>query len=98
MRLNEIVNLRWENVDLNKKIITVGDEIFVTKGRKQRFIPISDEALTSILSQRERRRAIPIGNSIGQIRQRGREIMGKENLHLGYESLLTINLTLSLSH
>ena len=44
MRLDEIVNLRWKNVDLKEKIITVGDELFVTKGRNQRFIPICDEA------------------------------------------------------
>lgn len=58
MRLNEIVNLRWKNVDLNKRIITVGDDKFLTKGRNQRFIPICDEALTSILSQRERKKKI----------------------------------------
>jgi len=63
MRLNEIVNLRWKNVNLASRIITVGDEEFTTKGRNQRYIPISDEALTSILSQRERKKAIPIGNS-----------------------------------
>jgi len=63
MRLNEIVNLRWKNVNLATRIITVGDEDFTTKGRNQRYIPISDEALTSILSQRERKKAIPIGNS-----------------------------------
>ena len=62
MRLNEIVNLRWKNVNLTTRIITVGDEEFTTKGRNQRYIPISDEALTSILSQRERTKAIPIGN------------------------------------
>lgn len=62
MRLNELVNLTWRNVDLTEKIITVGDENFITKGRNQRYIPICDEALTSILSQRERRKAIPIGN------------------------------------
>ena len=45
MRLNEIVNLRWDNVDIQNKIITVGDDCFTTKGRKQRFIPICEEAL-----------------------------------------------------
>ena len=43
MRLNEIVNLRWKNVNLATRIITVGDEEFTTKGRNQRYIPISDE-------------------------------------------------------
>ena len=43
MRLNEIVNLRWKNVNLATRIITVGDEDFTTKGRNQRYIPISDE-------------------------------------------------------
>jgi site-specific recombinase XerD len=63
MRLDEIVNLRWKNVDLQNRVITVGDEEFTTKSRNQRFIPICEEALTSILSQRERRKALPIDNT-----------------------------------
>lgn len=43
MRLNEIVNLWWKNVNIATRIITVGDEDFTTKGRNQRYIPISDE-------------------------------------------------------
>jgi site-specific recombinase XerD len=57
MRLDEIVNLKWKNIDLENRVITVGDDNFTTKGRNQRFIPIN-EALTSILSQRERKRKI----------------------------------------
>ena len=43
MRLNELVNLTWKNMDLSARIITVGDESFTTKGRNQRYIPICDE-------------------------------------------------------
>ncbi|HKJ82214.1 MAG TPA: site-specific integrase [Ignavibacteriaceae bacterium] len=63
MRLNELVNLTWRNVNLTARIITVGDEEFTTKGRNQRYIPICDEALTSILSQRENKKIIPIGSN-----------------------------------
>lgn len=49
MRLDEIINLRWKNVDLENRVITVGDENFTTKGRKQRFIPICEEALEALL-------------------------------------------------
>ena len=55
MRLSEIINLTWDNVDLTAKIITVGDEEHETKGKNQRYIPISNEALTSILAQGERK-------------------------------------------
>ncbi len=48
MRLDEIINLRWKNVGLENRLITVGDENFTTKGRKQRFIPICDEALEAL--------------------------------------------------
>lgn len=48
MRLNEIMNLKWKNVNANVGIITVGDEDFVTKGRNQRYIPICEE-ITGIL-------------------------------------------------
>ncbi len=61
MRLNEIVNLRWKNVDLNKRIITVGDDKFLTKGRNQRFIPICDEAL-SIFEKKKSKKIVPIRN------------------------------------
>ncbi len=51
MRLNEIVNMKWKNVDLNARTIIVGDEEFVTKGRKQRFIPICDEAYVVLIKR-----------------------------------------------
>jgi site-specific recombinase XerD len=51
MRLNELVNLTWRNVNLTTRIITVGDEDFTTKGRNQRYIPICDEAF-EVLSKR----------------------------------------------
>lgn len=44
MRLHELVNLTWRNVNLTALIITVGDEDFTTKGRNQRYIPICEEA------------------------------------------------------
>jgi len=43
MRLGEIVNLKWKNVDWEKQILVVGDEEFVTKGKKQRYVPICEE-------------------------------------------------------
>ncbi|MHB8581595.1 MAG: tyrosine-type recombinase/integrase, partial [Ignavibacteriaceae bacterium] len=49
MRLNKIVNLKWKNVNLTTRTITVGDEDFVTKGKNQRFIPVSDEAFQIFL-------------------------------------------------
>ena len=52
MRRDEIVNLKWKNVNLDEKIITVGDEEFITKGRNQRFIPICEEAM-EILKRRK---------------------------------------------
>lgn len=64
MRLNEIVNLTWRNVNLSTRIITVGDEQFTTKGRNQRYIPICEEvALILTFSLREKEKIIPIGNS-----------------------------------
>lgn len=42
-RLGEIINLRWQNVNLNKHIITIGDDKFITKSNKQRVIPMSKE-------------------------------------------------------
>lgn len=43
MRLDEVTNVKWSNIDFTKKTITVGDEEFITKGRAQRFIPMSSK-------------------------------------------------------
>lgn len=43
MRLNEIMNLKWKNVDLDKGLIVIGDAEFTTKGKNQRYVPICDE-------------------------------------------------------
>jgi len=44
-RLGEITQLRWQNIDLRKNIIIIGDDLFTTKNEKQRIIPISKELL-----------------------------------------------------
>ncbi len=76
MRLNEIVNLKWKNVNLTTRIITVGDEEFITKGREQRFIPVSDEALKALLEQRGKMNAIPIGDSFVFCKSNGEKFTG----------------------
>lgn len=53
MRLDEIINLRWKNVDLENRVITVGDENFTTKGRNQRFIPICEEIFAVLTTFRK---------------------------------------------
>ena len=55
MRLNEIINLTWRNVDLTAKTITVGDENFTTKGRNQRYIPICEEVFEVLKARGEKR-------------------------------------------
>lgn len=49
MRLGEIVHLEWASVNLNKKIITVGSERFVTKSKKVRYIPMNDTVYQLLL-------------------------------------------------
>lgn len=44
-RLGEIENLKWSNVDIENRLLTIGDDEFITKARKQRVIPISDKVL-----------------------------------------------------
>lgn len=41
-RLGEIVNLSWTNVNMNERIIEIGDGSFTTKTKEQRVIPIND--------------------------------------------------------
>jgi integrase/recombinase XerD len=42
MRCGEIINLTWDNIDLNNNSIQIGSESFITKSRKIRFIPIAN--------------------------------------------------------
>lgn len=51
MRLNELLNLRWENVNLTKGTLTVGDYRFNTKAKRQRIIPLCNK-LANCLAQR----------------------------------------------
>lgn len=55
MRLSEILNLCWEQVNLEKNIIQVGSDNFITKSRKIRFIPISIPAKKILLNRRPKK-------------------------------------------
>jgi site-specific recombinase XerD len=55
MRLNELIHLSWTSISFTDKIITVGDNEFTTKGRNQRYIPISNELLKVLQRRLEER-------------------------------------------
>jgi integrase len=40
-RLSEVINLRWENIDLKNETVTIGDKNFTTKSKKIRGIPLT---------------------------------------------------------
>lgn len=52
LRLSELTNLRWGNVDNENNRIIIGDDNFVTKGRSQRFVPISEEAFEILVRRK----------------------------------------------
>lgn len=43
LRISEILNLKFNNVDFNNGFIIVGDAKFTTKGRNQRSVPMIDK-------------------------------------------------------
>lgn len=49
MRLNELVNMKWNSIDFKKRLITVGDKDFGTKGYNQRYIPIRNEVYSVLI-------------------------------------------------
>ncbi|MBL1214661.1 MAG: site-specific integrase [Ignavibacteriae bacterium] len=53
-RLGEIVTLKWKNIDLENKTITIGDEEFITKSNKQRIIPISSELIKELKKMKKK--------------------------------------------
>ena len=79
MRLDEIVNLRWENVDLQNRVITVGDEQFTTKGRNQRFIPMSEEAYEALRRVKNIECRTKKGNTLKLLRLKDDFVFCKEN-------------------
>ena len=42
LRAGELINLKWNNVNLNENILQIGDENFQTKSKEIRFIPIPE--------------------------------------------------------
>lgn len=48
LRAGELINLKWENVNLEKRLLTVGDHSFTTKGKKQRFVPLCEKAVNML--------------------------------------------------
>jgi len=50
-RRNEILNLRWKDIDFKQNTITIGNEDFSTKTKSQRFLPIPDDLLTMLLNR-----------------------------------------------
>ena len=45
IRLSEAVNLRWRNINLDQKLVTIGDNEFTTKNAKQRIIPLCKQIM-----------------------------------------------------
>lgn len=45
LRLSEIVNLKWSNVNIKEGLIQIGDDSFQTKGKKIRTVPVCREAV-----------------------------------------------------
>ena len=50
IRLSEAVNLRWRNLNLKQKLLTIGDSEFTTKNARQRVIPLCGQVM-SVLKQ-----------------------------------------------
>lgn len=56
-RLREVVNIKWKNIELEKRLISVGDKDLSTKNKKSRTIPIAAE-LANMLLQMQRSNTI----------------------------------------
>jgi integrase len=55
LRRSEITNLKWENVDFNRRVVTVvSSPSFKVKAGRRRVVPLSDLAMTVIQSCRSK--------------------------------------------
>ena len=50
-RLNEVLSLKVRNINLSERIITIGDDEFTTKSKKQRIVPIGHKLNEIIIEQ-----------------------------------------------
>jgi integrase len=50
-RLNEIVTIKYKNIDLSNRTIIIGDESFKSKNGKSRTIPISNELYVNVFER-----------------------------------------------
>ena len=55
MRLAELLNLTWDQVDLVQNFIQVGSNNFLTKSKKIRFIPLSIPAKNILIHRKPER-------------------------------------------
>lgn len=51
LRLSEIINLKWTNVNLDEKVLQIGDSQFTTKSKQIRFVPLSGKAYKILLNK-----------------------------------------------
>lgn len=82
LRLSEIVNLKWSNIDFANKVIIVGDEEFTTKGKNQRYVPFGEEVEKVLLRRKNvETRDEKIDSSIVALFQNDRKkyVFGKSN-------------------
>jgi integrase/recombinase XerD len=65
MRLGEILNLVWECIDFNRKIITIKNiNGFITKNKKERVIPMNSSLLKLFLDRYETSKILKQNNYI----------------------------------
>ena len=83
LRLSECINLRWVNIDLQNKLLNVGDEQFVTKARKVRVVPLCGQAYEIIEKRFENTPPCP-ANGTSPETSSGQALLKEEGIKSGY--------------
>jgi len=94
VRISELTNLQYSNIDLNRSLIKV-----MGKGKKERIIPFGDNALSSLLDYINFRRAKNLSLSSRDffISQQGQQITRQAFWHRINEYLLKTGLSPDIS-
>ena len=94
VRISELTNLQYSNIDLNRSLIKV-----MGKGKKERIIPFGDNALSSLLDYINFRRAKNLSLSSRDffISQQGKQITRQAFWHRINEYLLKTGLSSDIS-
>jgi len=78
-RLGELANLTWRDINLKDGLMTIGNDNFQTKGRKQRVVPIHPKVREILMSKIKSQKSKVGEQMIIKLPEKKRYVFAKSN-------------------